>query len=68
MGYNTDFSGKFNLNKEITFSLSKTFEKLNNGDGIEGQIEDGYCQESGDVGKIIVKDNVVETKKGRIVY
>ena len=119
MGYNTDFSGKFNLNKEITFSLSKTFEKLNNGDptGIEGQIEDGYCQwvptddgkaihwdsgekfydyvewlkwiidkllkpegfilngevewdgeESGDVGKIIVKDNVIVVQNGKITY
>jgi len=118
MGYTTEFSGKFKLNKQIDFNLLKQFEKLNDGEniGIEGQIE-GYCQwtptedgkaiewdggekfydyvewlkwvidnllkpkdyivngevewdgeETGDVGKIIVKDNKVEAKNGKIVF
>ncbi len=118
MGYTTSFTGKFELNKEITVSLMNQFEKLNDAEdiGIEWQIE-GYCQwmptkdgmaiqydggekfydyvewlewiiknllkpkgyvvngevewsgeESGDLGKITVKDNKVKVKKAKISY
>jgi len=45
MGYTTDFSGQFKLNKQIDFNLLKKFEKLNEGEDIgeDGQI-DGFCQ------------------------
>jgi len=117
MGHNTSFTGIFKLNKEITLSLLRKFETLNEGEDLGIKMIDqpsGYCQwmptkdgmgieydggekfydyvewiewvitnllkpegyvvngevewrdDYGETGKIIVKDNKVQAKKGKV--
>lgn len=117
MGYTTDFTGRFRLNKELTRKDFQELESWNDERHDSDKYPSHYCQwkpssdgwsiewdevekfysyvewiewliknwfapkgyilngevewegeEQGDVGKIIIKDNVVTTKTGKIVY